>query len=124
MERNEILRQLDAAEKLWVALVDHHASEADLRAVDATIDLYHRALAAPTETELKMANAGYIRQLEDAALTLWAELPAAEARELRAEMPHLMDFLGHLHQRVEHEQAMVRQNVWAEPLLPTRGGES
>lgn len=57
---------------------------------------------------------GYVRQLEDACLVLWAELPPEQTKELRAEAPVLADFLAHLHHSVEHEQAMVRQNVWAD----------
>lgn len=63
--------------------------------------------------EAPMQGADYIRQLEDACLVLWAELPAMETRTIRRECPALADFLGHLHDHIEHEQAMVRANVWA-----------
>ena len=55
-----------------------------------------------------------IRELQDACLTLWAELPMPEVKTLRDEMPRLIDFLVHLHHSIEHEQAMVRGNVWAD----------
>lgn len=45
--------------------------------------------------------AEYIRQLEDAALTLWAEVTPEQ--------------WSVLHHSIEHEQAMVRRNVWGEP---------
>jgi ABC-type proline/glycine betaine transport system substrate-binding protein len=57
----------------------------------------------------------YVRQLEDAVLALWAELPAEETKALSDECPRLMDFLTHLHHSIEHEQKMVRRNVWGEP---------
>jgi hypothetical protein len=57
----------------------------------------------------------YVRQLEDAVLLLWAELPIEQTKLLRDETPRLMDFCAHLHHSIEHEQAMVRTNVWAEP---------
>ena len=56
----------------------------------------------------------YVRQLEDACLTIWQELPAEQVELLRQECPRLMDFLAHLHHSIDHEQAMVRVNVWAE----------
>ena len=59
--------------------------------------------------------ADYERQLEDACLALWHELPAEQVLQLREEMPRLMDFLAHLHHTIEHEQAMVRRSYWAEP---------
>jgi hypothetical protein len=55
----------------------------------------------------------YIRQLEDAALILWAEMSGEQVKLIREETPALVDFLAHLHDRVEHEQAMTRPNVWA-----------
>jgi hypothetical protein len=58
--------------------------------------------------------AEYVRQLEDATLMLWAELSIAETASLCAEMPRLAEFMAHLHHSIEHEQAMVRQNVWAD----------
>lgn len=60
-----------------------------------------------------MADDEYVRQLEDAALILWAELPIEQTSLLRDETPQLADFMGHLHHRIEHEQAMVRVNVWS-----------
>lgn len=56
----------------------------------------------------------YVRQLEDAVLMLWAELPIEEQKMLVVEAPRLMDFCAHLHHSIEHEQAMTRRNVWAE----------
>ena len=56
-----------------------------------------------------------VRQLEDALLIVWSELPAEQTLLLRDEVPRLMDFIAHLHHSIEHEQAMVRRNVWAEP---------
>ena len=53
------------------------------------------------------------RQLEDACLALWAELPAEQVRVLREESPALVEFLVHLHHSIEHEQAMTRVNVWS-----------
>lgn len=58
-------------------------------------------------------NAEYVRQLEDACLILWAELPAIETVALVTQEPALAEFLRHLHHSVEHQQAMVRVNVWA-----------
>lgn len=55
----------------------------------------------------------YVRQLEDAVLVLWAEMPTAEVLRLREDAPALVDFVRHLHHSIEHEQAMVRQNYWA-----------
>lgn len=55
----------------------------------------------------------YVRQLEDAALLLWAELPHDVTVELQHECPTLMNFMAHLHHFIEHEQAMTRVNVWA-----------
>ena len=55
-----------------------------------------------------------VRQLEDALLIVWGELPAEQTLLLRDEVPRLMDFIAHLHHSIEHEQAMVRRNVWAE----------
>lgn len=63
-------------------------------------------------------NADYVRQLEDACLILWMVLPADDVAALRKETPRLADFLRHLHHSIEHEQAMVRQSVWAEPPPP------
>jgi hypothetical protein len=54
----------------------------------------------------------YVRRLEDALLILWAELPANETLTIREGLPELADFLGHLHDHIEHEQVMVRRNVW------------
>lgn len=54
------------------------------------------------------------RKLEDAVLTLWAELPTNVVLTLRVEAPRLMEFCQHLHHSIEHEQAMVRTNYWAE----------
>lgn len=54
------------------------------------------------------------RELEDAVLILWRELPAEQVATLADECPRLVDFLAHLHHDIEHEQAMVRRNVWAE----------
>ncbi len=54
------------------------------------------------------------RKLEDAVLTLWAELPAANAITLRSENPRLVEFCQHLHHSIEHQQAMMRTNYWAE----------
>ena len=54
------------------------------------------------------------RELEDAVLLLWGELPAEQVHQLRLECPRLMDFCVHLHHSIEHEQAMVRRNVWTE----------
>jgi hypothetical protein len=59
------------------------------------------------------SNAEYVRQLEDACLILTAEMPAEQALLIRREVPALADFLGHLHHSIEHEQAMVRRNVWS-----------
>lgn len=56
----------------------------------------------------------YVRQLEDAVLLLWAEMDTEQTHMLRSELPRLMDFCAHLHHSIEHEQAMVRINVWAE----------
>jgi hypothetical protein len=56
----------------------------------------------------------YERQLEDALLALWAELPVEQVNLLRQEMPRLMDFCVHLHHSIEHEQAITRVNMWAE----------
>jgi hypothetical protein len=66
-------------------------------------------------------SADYVRQLEDACLALWHELPTEQVLLLREEQPRLMDFLAHLHHSIEHEQAMVRQSVWAEPEERTDG---
>lgn len=55
-----------------------------------------------------------IRELEDACLVLWAEISVEDAKTIQTEYPRLADFLGHLHRSIEHEQAMVRRNVWAE----------
>lgn len=64
--------------------------------------------------------AEYVRQLEDACLALWGELPAHETRRLRQETPALADFLVHMHHSIEHEQAMVRENVWFAPPVGAR----
>lgn len=56
----------------------------------------------------------YARQLEDAALALWAEVPPERVYFLDRQSPALVEFLRHLHDSIEHEQAMVRVNVWAE----------
>lgn len=61
----------------------------------------------------RITGAEYERQLEDAALALWAEMPSALVAFLKLESPALVEFLQHLHHSVEHEQAMVRRNVWA-----------
>jgi hypothetical protein len=55
-----------------------------------------------------------IQRLEDAVLILWGELSILQSQELRRELPRLMDFCVQLHHSVEHEQAMVRHNVWKE----------
>lgn len=60
----------------------------------------------------------YMRQLEDACLILWAELPTEQTLLLRAEMPRLMDFMAHLHHSIEHVEAAVRRNVWADSVTP------
>lgn len=54
------------------------------------------------------------RELEDAVLALWAEMPVEQVKMLRAEAPRLVEFCVHLHHSIEHEQAMVRRNCWAE----------
>ena len=57
----------------------------------------------------------YVRHLEDAVLALWAEMGVSETILLATDSPRLDQFLRHLHHSIEHEQAMVRVNVWAEP---------
>lgn len=64
---------------------------------------------------------GYVRQLEDAALILWGEMPPKIAKELHDEVPRLVEFLVHLNHAVEHEQWAVRQNVWVENDPPHIG---
>lgn len=59
-------------------------------------------------------SSAYVRQLEDAALALWAELPTPQVHLLERESPALVEFLGHLHHSIEHEQWMVRRNVWGQ----------
>lgn len=55
-----------------------------------------------------------VREMEDACLFLWSELPAEQVKILDAYTPRLIEFLRHLHHSIEHEQAMVRVNVWAD----------
>lgn len=62
----------------------------------------------------------YVRQLEDALLVVWAELPPPASRLLRNEVPEMMDFCAHLHHSVEHEWAMVRRNVWTDGQRPPK----
>jgi hypothetical protein len=64
--------------------------------------------------------AAVIRRLEDAVLTLWAEMPVPETRDLADDNPALAEFCRHLHHSIEHEQTMVRRNTWAssEPISP------
>ena len=57
----------------------------------------------------------YVRQLEDACIVLYSELPSPEWVILTDETPQLAQFLIHLHHTIEHEQATVRLNVWAQP---------
>lgn len=64
--------------------------------------------------QVRAEEAEYVRQLEDAAHTLWGELPFEQCELLHDEMPRLVEFLRHLHQKIGHEEAMVRVNVWAE----------
>lgn len=59
-------------------------------------------------------HADYVRQLEDAVSSLWDELPVEQVKLLAREAPRLVDFIHHLHEHMEHEQAMVRRNVWSE----------
>lgn len=54
--------------------------------------------------------ADYVRQLEDACLALWQELPAPALKVLERDAPVLVDFLAHLHQTIQHEK--TRGNVW------------
>lgn len=51
-----------------------------------------------------------MRQLEDACLALWQELPGPALKVLERDAPVLVDFLAHLHQSIQHEQ--TRGNVW------------
>lgn len=56
----------------------------------------------------------YERMLEDAVLMLLAELPVEQTKAFSDTNPRLMEFCAHLHHSIEHEQAMVRTNYWAE----------
>lgn len=64
--------------------------------------------------QLESPRPEYVRHLEDAVLVLWHELHTDQVRLLREETPRLMEFCKHLHRSIEHEQAMVRVNVWGE----------
>lgn len=53
-----------------------------------------------------------IRRLEDAVNLLWGWMPAEQVREIREDVPGLAEFCARIHDKVDHEEAMVRRTSW------------
>lgn len=107
-EVERVTLQLEAAEQ------DLHEITEDTDELSAEVASLRAALREKDE---------YVRALEDAALLLWVEMPTTAAKELALDVPALWDFCGHLHQSIEHEQAMVRVNVWADGAATREAGQ-
>jgi len=110
----DLLRNVRALPNLDASMgtvIDDHVQRWDEHQTPAWPEVEKGAVTEPEED----AHEVDIRRLEDALLLVWGELPAEQSLELRRELPALMDFCAHLHHSIEHERAMVRRNVWADP---------
>lgn len=85
------------------------------RAQIAITTALERARKAEAERDAVAAQLVAQRPLVDAVLALWSEMPAEQVRVLREDALELVHFCQHLHHSIEHEQAMMRVNVWARP---------
>lgn len=86
---------------------------------DASTDSWRTCPAhnGGSEVVVDEPNAAYIRQLEDAVNLLWGWMPAEQVREIRTDLPVLADFCRHNHQKVSHEEAMVRRTDWSDERI-------